>query len=153
MARLCKWRLAGNKWYKTPAQKKNCYLKLAFMEQVAFSFGSLQRQPAFVSLKINEGTKLDGRHLQEVIDALKRLAPAGPVPVLVDARVMVEATAEARAVAAGPELSAVVKANAILVNNTAVRLIANTFIWLNRPPFPVRVFTDEDKALEWLREC
>ena len=90
--------------------------------------------------------------MQQVVDALKRLAAHGPVPVLVDARVMVEATAEARAVAAGPELSAFVKANAILVNNTAVRLIANTFIWLNRPPFAVRVFSDEAKALEWLRE-
>lgn len=122
------------------------------MNKQSFSFGRIKYEPPHMYLSLKEGTKLDGADMQKVIDEFRRLAGGERILVLTDARVMVEATPEARARAADPELGSFVKANAILVNNTAVRLIANTFIWMNRPPFPVRVFNDEAKALEWLKE-
>lgn len=122
------------------------------MNELSFSFGRIKYEAPHMYLSINEGITLEGVHMRQVIGEFERLAGSDRILVLTDARVMLEATAGARAVAADPGLGALVKANAILVNNLAVQLIANSFIWMNRPPFPLRVFKDEAKAMEWLRE-
>jgi len=38
-----------------------------------------------------------------------------------------------------------------LTLEVAHALIANFFIALNHPKIPTRIFTDEEKALQWLR--
>jgi hypothetical protein len=58
---------------------------------------------------------------------------------------------DARAYAAGEEGMKVFKAVAILIANSVMRMSANFFIKLNRPPFPIRMFTSENEALVWLR--
>lgn len=41
-------------------------------------------------------------------------------------------------------------AEAILVNNLGIRILANAYQKINKPPVPVKVFTNEDKAIEWI---
>lgn len=38
---------------------------------------------------------------------------------------------------------------AILVNSPVSRVIGNFFMGLNKPPFPVKLVTSEEKAFEW----
>lgn len=43
-------------------------------------------------------------------------------------------------------------ANAILVNSTAFKMIANFYVMVNKPKNPTRLFTDKQSALEWLEQ-
>ena len=74
---------------------------------------------------------------------------ASPSPILVDMRRSGGATREARTYLGGP--TGKYAALALLVGSAATQMIANFFIALNHPKIPTRIFTDEEKALQWLR--
>lgn len=70
-------------------------------------------------------------------------------PVLADIRTISSVNREAREIyrAQSGETTAV----ALVVGSPLSRAIGNFFIGLSRLPYPVRLFTDEVKALEWVR--
>jgi hypothetical protein len=72
--------------------------------------------------------------------------------ILTDGRdVNVRISSQARQYAAGKEVSSYRIAEALLINSIANRLTANFYLKVNKPHSPTRVFTDEEKALKWLR--
>lgn len=88
----------------------------------------------------------------ENLAAVKALTEGQPYLVLSDGRVNVRVSPEARAFSASEEASRNRIAEAILINSVAARLTANFYIRFNKPSTPTRIFTDEQKALEWLRK-
>lgn len=70
-------------------------------------------------------------------------------PVLADIRKLKSMTRESRKVY-GSSTEAVA-AIALLAASATTQVIANFFIGLNRPSVPTQMFTDEEKALIWLR--
>lgn len=79
----------------------------------------------------------------------KGLAGGKRRPVLVDIRQMKSVTREARAVFSNAADS--FSALALLAGSPRTQLIANFFFSLSRPKVPRQMFTDEEKALAWLR--
>ena len=59
---------------------------------------------------------------------------------------------EARTYASGEESNVVIAADAILVRDFGHQLSANAFMRHNKPPRPIKLFTDEKNALKWLLE-
>ena len=49
------------------------------------------------------------------------------------------------------KLNACRSAAVLLVDNMANRLIANFFIQFNKPPYPYRVYEDQEEAIKWLK--
>lgn len=49
-------------------------------------------------------------------------------------------------------LAKVVKAMAMVSRSPLGRMIANLFFGLKPPPYPVKMFSDEKEAKEWLRQ-
>lgn len=41
-------------------------------------------------------------------------------------------------------------ADAIVIQSLAHKLIANAYLKINRPPLPTKIFTNYERALEWL---
>lgn len=72
-------------------------------------------------------------------------------PTYVNIRKLEQTTKDARDYLAnqGNEL---VVANAIVVESPVLRMMANFYIMINQPVKPTRMFTDEESALEWLRQ-
>jgi hypothetical protein len=87
----------------------------------------------------------------ENIDAVRALAPKLPVPVFVDIRMSKGATRDARAFLANDQIAEVQCACALLVESALSQLIGNFFLGLNKTKFPVKLFKNETKALEWLK--
>jgi hypothetical protein len=50
------------------------------------------------------------------------------------------------------ELSASTKATAVLVANGAQKIMANLFLQFFKPKYEIKLFTDKEKAIEWLRK-
>lgn len=94
---------------------------------------------------------LEAHHGEENLEAVKKLTGGKPYLVISDGRVNVRVSPEARAFAASETACMNRIAEAILVNSVATRLTANFYIKFNKPRTPTRVFTDEQKALEWLK--
>lgn len=72
--------------------------------------------------------------------------------VLADIRLMKSISNEARTYLASQQAEQLHAAVAILVESMATRLIANFFINFHKPGRPTRIFSDERKAVEWLKK-
>jgi hypothetical protein len=120
------------------------------MKRVEFSHAIVTYEPPFVVLTIKEGAQLDIAEMREAMKACEAVAGNRPYLLISDARVHLSITPEARKLAADIKESPNLRANAVLVNNLAVRITANFFVKFNQPHFKYRVFNDKRKAEEWL---
>lgn len=70
--------------------------------------------------------------------------------LLIDMRGIKSVTPDARKYMAGVG-SILVKAAALITGSPLNRTIGNIFLAIDQPPVPSRLFTDEQKARQWLR--
>jgi len=75
-----------------------------------------------------------------------------PHPVLTDIREMRGASILTLRRTGGPEIASMVTRLALLVGSPVSRMIGNVMMGLAKPPYPTRMFTDEDAAKAWLLE-
>jgi hypothetical protein len=64
----------------------------------------------------------------------------------------IEPSPKAQAYSSSPEGCKYKLADAFVVNNVAQKLIGNFIIRFFRPEIPTKVFSDQERALEWLNE-
>ena len=73
-------------------------------------------------------------------------------PLFGDIRKTGPVDAEGRKFYANIEGKDLITAVALLVESPISRVVGSLFLGLNRPPVPIRIFTSEQMALEWLRD-
>lgn len=72
-------------------------------------------------------------------------------PVFIDARRLRNVDREARQFSVGEEAATPwIKAMAVLAS-PITKVLGELFNRINKPPYPIRLFTSEDEALRWLR--
>lgn len=62
----------------------------------------------------------------------------------------IDISSEARKYGSNPEIQKKLIAQAVLVNSLATRIAGNFFIRFNKPPKPIRIFTNPEDAKSWL---
>ena len=72
-------------------------------------------------------------------------------PLLIDATEVKSITKEARDYFSMNNRDSKVIAFAILIKTPLSRIIANFFIGLNKPRVPIKIFTNEDVAIDWCK--
>ena len=82
-------------------------------------------------------------------EATKILTKKDKYLVLVDGRVSLSVSKEAKAFAAQSKNDGRT-ATALLFTSTANKLIGNFYIKVNKPTVPTKIFSSEQKAIEWL---
>ncbi|MCB0847966.1 MAG: hypothetical protein KDE26_32150, partial [Bacteroidetes bacterium] len=82
---------------------------------------------------------------------MKYLTKGRRVPLFSDIRNMLSVSPETRTYTNSEEVVGSFTAVGMLVGNVFSRVIGSFIVGINRPSYPVRLFTDEDKALEWLK--
>lgn len=88
---------------------------------------------------------------KEQVAAVWKVGHGRKRPVLVDMREVKSLSREARVYYANDETARFRSASALLVSSAVTRVLASFFLGLNKPNHPVRLFTSEDEALDWLR--
>lgn len=73
-------------------------------------------------------------------------------PVFIDTREALSINKEARDYFAEKDAMKYINATAILVNSQTAKLLANFYITLSRPKGCTKIFTNKDKALNWLQQ-
>ena len=94
---------------------------------------------------------------EEVLDdaienllAVRNVCEDKEYPTLIDIRELKSITQEARKYYASDETARFGKATGLVIGSPMTRGIGNYFIQLNRPALPLKLFTSEGKALDWL---
>ena len=87
----------------------------------------------------------------ENMDAVEKARLGKKRPVFVDIREAMSTDSEGRKYYTRPELVDLFSAGAFVVGSPISRVIGGLYLGLNRPPFPIRLFTSESEALDWLR--
>ncbi|MCH2043519.1 MAG: hypothetical protein MK212_05215 [Saprospiraceae bacterium] len=85
---------------------------------------------------------------------LNQLVGDAPPPLfLADIRKTLTVSKEVRDMLGNHPLAVRVASKvAILINSSVTRILGNLFVRFSKPPYPSKLFTSEDKALEWLFE-
>jgi hypothetical protein len=110
------------------------------------SYNSISR---VLRIKILEGAEIELADSLQNFEATKILTKQDKYLVLVDARVNLSVSREARAFAAQSKNDGCT-ACAFLITSTANKLIGNFYINVNKPITPTKIFSTEEKAIEWL---
>lgn len=89
---------------------------------------------------------------EEVHEAATNLYAGSTYPLLVDIRGVRSASREARESFASTKTINTTSAVALVVASPVSRIIGNFFIQLDKPAFPVQLFTRETDAIAWLQD-
>ena len=100
---------------------------------------------------VKPGVKVTLTDAKERIAAVSRCTGGRRLPVLADVRGIKGISREARQYMAGNEAVAATLAVGIIVGSPLSRVVASIMLGLNRTPFPIKLFTSEPAALDWLR--
>ena len=75
-----------------------------------------------------------------------------PYAVLVSSEDLTSFSKEARELIASREFAGITVAKALYSRSLGQRIIGNFYMQINKPFIRTKLFTDRDKALQWLRE-
>jgi hypothetical protein len=81
-----------------------------------------------------------------------RLMNGKPYVVLVSADELTSFTKEAREFVASKEFAGITIAKALLIAGLGQRIIGNFYMKVNKPHIKTKLFSDREKAVDWLRQ-
>lgn len=110
-----------------------------------------EREDGIVHVHFKEGLEITVEVQGRLFDVYNDICQDEKRPFLFTAAEYVSVTKEARDNAIIMEQLFPGSASAVLVNTLAYKLIANFYLKINKPKSPYQVFSDEDKAVEWLQ--
>ena len=87
----------------------------------------------------------------ENVEAASKISKDKKSPLLVDLRNLKSVDRKARAYYAGDEAAKVFRACVLLIDSPISKIIGNIFLNFNKPKYPVKLFTSETDAIEWLK--
>jgi len=104
----------------------------------------------FIEMKVKNPTMEDAEKHQQLMK--ENFGKYDISLSLTDTTRGVEINKAIRDYLAGDELSASIKASAVLVINGAQKILANLFLQFFKPKYEIKLFTEKDKAIEWLNK-
>jgi hypothetical protein len=120
------------------------------MNEIDLAYATVHYQAPVVFSVFREGIQLDEWHVRELLETASKLSNNKPYLLLSDVPGFLSISSGARAIASSKAESPQIVANAVLINNLAIKLVANFFARYNQPHFAFKVFTDRKKAMDWL---
>jgi hypothetical protein len=75
-----------------------------------------------------------------------------PLPGVIDNGKAKAASKEIRDYFASDEVGSVISASAIVMNSVVTKIAINLFLQFSKPKYPVKLFTEVDKAVEWANQ-
>lgn len=110
------------------------------------------RPDGIMHIHIKVESTFEMKNSMEIIEARTKLAQNKIYPILYTASEFVLPSREVREYVASESRSALVSADAFVINNLPQRLIASLYKKYNKPVRPTRVFSCPEKAIKWLKQ-
>ncbi|WP_317898508.1 DUF7793 family protein [Aurantibacillus circumpalustris] len=100
---------------------------------------------------VKEGAELQTDDVRKIKEINLSLCDNKNYALLIDAKKESTITDDARALLASKELAHLNIAKAIIIHTNKQKILGNIYLTVNKPHVKTRLFTDRQKALEWLR--
>lgn len=101
--------------------------------------------------KVKLGANVTLKEARENSDAVNSFYKDDKFPLLIDARGIRSMTRDARNQFSLKGRDSGVKAFAIIIDSAISKVVGNFFMGINKPIVPARLFTNEEDALNWLK--
>jgi hypothetical protein len=101
--------------------------------------------------RVFPGAKITIENAREIMDVSLRLANGKKVPVLGDMRNVKSIPKESRDYLSGKEATKTASSLALLIESPISKIIGNFLMGLNKPSYPVKLFTAKNEAIQWLK--
>lgn len=121
-----------------------------YQAETDFEFATIQLRHDGIVEFIQKPVAIDLAEVKECHAAMDSLQVQQPFLLLVIVPSGASATKQAREYAAQESIRNRIKAQAIVVDNLATRVMASIYMKINRPKFIIKVFSDKQYAVEWL---
>ena len=126
--------------------------EITIIEKVDFPTLSINfRSDGIVLVKIRGNDEIDVKHVVQVVETLEKIGKGKKFPLLIVVDEYTLPTPEARAYIATPESNPYASAEAYVIQSFTQKLVGNVYLSLNKPARSTKMFTSEEKALEWLK--
>lgn len=103
-----------------------------------------------LELVFNRPTDLDISMALDTVDKRRVVTNNKKVGVLITSKNLKSITKEARDYLSSNKSSDGLQAAAIVTESRIASVIANVFVYYNKPPLPIKIFSDKQKAVDWL---
>lgn len=100
--------------------------------------------------RLDQGVLITEESARETLSFVRELTGGKAVPAIVDIRGAAFADRAARDGFAGDEEASAELATALIVDKAFSQHLGNLFLGMSRPARPVRMFTSETEAREWV---
>ncbi len=101
-------------------------------------------------VRILEGVTVDLQQAKLMNEAMLRLSDEEKFLVMIDARASYSWDKDAQEfIALNSDFRI---ATAVITSNPVTRLLTNSFVFIFKPVYPIKIFLEEEKAVEWLKE-
>lgn len=125
---------------------------MELIQQIDFELFSVAlRSDGIAFLKVKGNVEIDIENVKQIAGAMEKLGSGKKFPLLIIADEYTIPTPEARAYIATPESDPFASAEAYVLQSLSQKLVGNVFLNFNKPARPTRIFSSEEKAVEWLR--
>lgn len=109
------------------------------------------REDGIVHVHYNENTIVDIPLQLKMLEKFHEITGGKLTPFIFTASDGVQVTLEARNNAIKTEENTPCYGTAVIVTNTAYKLIANFYLKFNKPKRPYKVFSNKEVAVKWLK--
>lgn len=106
--------------------------------------------PEIIENIIHDYATLEKENVFEIKKLNRQLSNGKPYAVLVNPGLNTAISKEARELSACEEFAQDTIAKALLVHSVGHRVVAQFYIKINKPHIRTKIFTDREKAIEWL---
>jgi hypothetical protein len=108
-------------------------------------------ETGIVHTRYSNGSEVSLEQAKEEVRLLNILGRGNRIPCVVDITLVKSVSREAGEYYSSEELSGVFSAVAMIVDSPMSKVMANFFLKIDGPPYPIRLFTTEEDAVGWLR--
>jgi hypothetical protein len=131
---------------------RNLNGEMNFQAETDFEFATITLRNDGIVEFVQKPGVINLSKVKECHAAMDALQVEQPFLLLVIVPSGASATKEAREYAAQESIRNRIKAQAIVLDNVATRIMANFYMKINRPRQPIKIFSDKKQAITWLQK-
>lgn len=120
------------------------------MSKTELPFVTLEYKKPIVYINFTKAVTIDEQQILELIEIRNRLVNYEPHLVLTTYNAAIDFTEQARKVAANAQHTATSIAHAVVVKWLGQRFVTGAYKEIDKPHYPIEIFSEEEKAVEWL---
>lgn len=113
-------------------------------------FAEIWFESGIVHIVYKAGCVLNITNIKPIVQDRIKVSNGKVSPILIDLRNLVTSDNATRAYLATPEAEKYLNSGAMLITNEIQKLLMNLYLKIDVPKLPAKVFTNKEKALEWL---